>query len=244
MGEWGPERAGRANKREVCGGFAFVRYMDCTRIGIAKEMKMMPRTFLLMSLLACASPAAAQASAGGLTAKLNACHGIRSDLRRLACYDAIAKAGTQTGSPAPKAASASGKWQVTEQTNPLDDSKTSIAFLAADAGRSRLGEPIALVLRCQSGKTEAFAVWSEYLGDDARVTSRVGAAPAETRSWSVSSDNTASFAPKPKTFIRSLLAAKRLVLQVTPYDESPITAVFDLTGVQEAVAPLRTNCGW
>ena len=36
-------------------------------------------------------------------------------------------------------------------------------------------------------------------------------------------------------FIRELMAADRFVAQVTPYNESPVTAVFELTGLPTAV---------
>jgi type VI secretion system protein VasI len=103
-----------------------------------------------------------------------------------------------------------------------------------------------LILRCQSHQTEAYVNWSEYLGsDDALVTSRLGGNPAESKAWSLSSDHEATFVPgNIPQFIQQLAAVDRYVVQVTPYNESPVTATFDVGGLQVAMRPLREACGW
>jgi type VI secretion system protein VasI len=32
--------------------------------------------------------------------------------------------------------------------------------------------------------------------------------------------------------------------EVTPYSETPITAIFDLKGISVAMIPIRENCKW
>jgi hypothetical protein len=32
--------------------------------------------------------------------------------------------------------------------------------------------------------------------------------------------------------------------RVTPYNAAPITAVFDLTGIEQAAAGVRASCNW
>lgn len=87
--------------------------------------------------------------------------------------------------------------------------------------------------------------WSDYLGSEARVTWRVGDEDAEVARWSLSTDNEATFYPYDDiSFIKQLLGTDRFVAQVTPYDESPITAVFDLTGLANVIHPLQEACGW
>lgn len=45
-------------------------------------------------------------------------------------------------------------------------------------------------------------------------------------------------------FIKELMDADRFVAQVTPYNDNPVTAIFDLTGLNQAVQPLQETCGW
>lgn len=77
------------------------------------------------------------------------------------------------------------------------------------------------------------------------VLSRIGSEQASTRQWSLSTDSQATFYPdNPITFIKRLLEVDRFVAQVTPYGEDPVTAVFALGGLVNAIKPLRETCGW
>jgi type VI secretion system protein VasI len=89
-------------------------------------------------------------------------------------------------------------------------------------------------------------VWNDYLGSDRiAVTTRIGDQEAETKRWSLSTDNSATFYPGNDTdFIRAMFAGDRLVAQTTPYNESPVTAVFNTTGLETAITDLRKTCGW
>lgn len=60
-----------------------------------------------------------------------------------------------------------------------------------------------------------------------------------------SSDNSATFYPGDhEELIKRLAVSKRLVARTQPYNESPVTAVFDLTSIREAVTPVREACGF
>ncbi|ABC64923.1 hypothetical protein ELI_14155 [Erythrobacter litoralis HTCC2594] len=144
------------------------------------------------------------------------------------------------------------KWSVSADTNPLDDSKTVVASLAADEGAARFNGPVRLVARCQSNQTEAYAIWGEYLGDDSgsvysefkNVLVRIGDKDAITQRWDISTDKEATFAPSAINFLRELADSKRLVLQTVPYNEAPMTAIFDTTGARQAFQELSETCGW
>ena len=103
-----------------------------------------------------------------------------------------------------------------------------------------------LTLTCQSGRTEAYVNWSESLGSaEVVVTSRVGGFKADVRAWPLSSDNQATLVPgNIPQFIQTLASATSYVVQVTPPNESRITATFDVSGLKVAVRPLRAACGW
>jgi type VI secretion system protein VasI len=44
--------------------------------------------------------------------------------------------------------------------------------------------------------------------------------------------------------LKDMAGADKFIVQATPYDESPVTAVFDTTGMKVALAPLMDVCGW
>lgn len=145
-------------------------------------------------------------------------------------------------------------WRTSDSTNPLDDSKIVIATGESDVDLTNGTEKtIKLTIRCQSGKTEMWIAWDEYLGDDSndvyadwkRVTVRIGKEKARTERWGISSDGVASFAPgSPQTMLRQMAKSDKAVFQTTPYNESPITATFKLDGFGKAVEPVANKCGW
>jgi len=135
-----------------------------------------------------------------------------------------------------------GAWSINESTDILDDSKTIIASLTATQGTSTFGEPIVLVLRCKGKELDAFILWESYL-DNPRVTMRADGGTATTSAWNISNTNTTTFYPNPRSIIiQKLIPSARLVVRVTPYNENPITAVFDLTGIDKAGQKILEAC--
>lgn len=146
-----------------------------------------------------------------------------------------------------------GKWTLQTDSNPLDDSKTVVVRLEADTGRSRFGENITFIGRCRSNETEAYVVWNDYLGDDSRsvyedwkyVTIRLGDGKAQRQKWSLSTDSKATFAPGwAGNLLKEMLKHDKMVLQTTPYNESPVTAEFDIRHLDGVLGELAETCNW
>jgi hypothetical protein len=135
---------------------------------------------------------------------------------------------------------------VDEAINPLDDSKLVVLSLKASSGSAPSGEPVELVLRCLSGKTDVYVHWNVQLGKDgAAVAMRIGSQAAQTRRWNLSTDMRETFYPADAiAFIKQLIDVDRFVAQVVPAGEAPITAVFRLRGLGVAAGPLREVCQW
>lgn len=198
-----------------------------------------------------------------LAVALEQCALIENDNERLVCYDAAAvRLGIRTAKepeatprlapsdrPSPAAADPSrptgdiGQWTIDSKINPLDDSRTIVLSLKASQGVNSRGTPPVLVFRCQSGKAEAWISWFDYLGSSAFVTARIDDGKPTPKEWSLSTNSQATFYPgNDAKWIRRLTRSGRLVAQVTPYNENPVTAVFELAGLSTAIEPLAAIC--
>lgn len=177
----------------------------------------------------------------GITFAADASHclSVEDSDSRLSCYD------LEYGRN-PNVAPSAGDWLVQSQKNPIDDSQTTFVALEAEQGSSKWGEAVSLVIRCKSNKTEMWISWEDYLGNDrVMVTTRIGNQEAETKPWSLSTDKKSSFYfGSPISFIRRMMSANNFVAQTTPYNENPVTAVFNTSGLESSIEPLRANCGW
>ena len=147
-----------------------------------------------------------------------------------------------------------GKWVIASSMNPLTDKPTITAHLAAISGESKWGDPIYLAIRCQNDETDLFINWSMFITTQSpKVTMRIDSGRVLTYPWNISTDYKATLYPDflltPITsylidLIELLLEADRFVAEVTPYGESPVTATWELVGIEYAVQPVRQACGW
>lgn len=201
-------------------------------------------------LLSATSPAFADTNS-----ELAKCSVMAGSVERLQCFDTLA-ASLKLDGPQPVAVpdtGSRGKWSVSRSKNPIDDTETVTISLEADEGKTRYGGGMYLfIARCKSNSTEAYIVWDDYLGNDGDIydnykvmTVRIGSQPAEKQRWTISTDSKATFAPEwSGALLKRMAGETSFLAQVTPYNESPVTAIFDTTGMKSALQPLADLCKW
>ena len=127
-------------------------------------------------------------------------------------------------------------WEVTREVSPIDDSLIYTCSVEASSPVFRDSCP-ALIIRRKGGSSEAYVTWPSFIGDGKiSVTVRFDDNPADTAEWGSSTDGKALFSPYPfGDFLERLLASQQMVMRFTPYGESPVTAVFDISGLADAL---------
>ena len=74
---------------------------------------------------------------------------------------------------------------------------------------------------------------------------RIGREKSRTQQWGISTDSTATFAPEwAGELLKEMANADTFLAQVTPYNESPVIAIFDTRGMTNALKPLAETCRW
>jgi hypothetical protein len=106
-----------------------------------------------------------------------------------------------------------------------------------------------LVVRCESGKTEAFvytqsAARMEPEDGDHTVTVAFDNNGTTTERWPDSDDHDALFARRPAQFTRQLTEAQALHFGFTPHNAQPVVATFALTGLEPLLQSAAKQCGW
>lgn len=214
-------------------------------------MKFSPILAAWVALAAAASqPAGAQPvppiprAATGIDPKeLARCAANNNAILRLSCFDDLAKKFNQAPKTVNTTSSSKGAWRTSTDVDPLTDKSVHFAIIDATQGRGRFGDRISLVVRCKNQETEAYIDWQTFLGTDSiTVTDRVDKSTAATTTWSISTDHKASFMPEPRTTLERFLGATSYVVNLTPYGESPITALFNIAGAEQAFRNIRRDC--
>lgn len=164
---------------------------------------------------------------------------------RLACFDQLADKHGLAPKTVATTSTGKGKWQTSTKTDPLTDKSVHLALLDADTGVGRFGEVVDMVVRCKDNTTELYINWNSYLGmDSTSVTHRIDKAQAVRSTWDVSTDHKSSFMRAPIGALKQMAEGESFVASITPYGESPVTAVFDIKGAGAALQDIRKGCSW
>jgi len=175
------------------------------------------------------------------------CSGIDSDVNRLVCFDELAST-LGVDKPQTNISRGAGKWTVREDKSPIDDSTNVYLSLSANESVKSRWERVrpSLHLRCAENKTNLFIVWNMYLGlDSTNMLVRFDKEKAESSEWYISTDAKAVFARRGHIGLaKRIMNHNQMLAQITPYGESPVMVTFDVSGLEEAIKPLRKACSW
>ncbi len=190
-----------------------------------------------------------------------ACPEIENDLDRLACYDiesgrtsvveVIAEEADKDSSSPPS----KGLWLIRQKTSDFKDTKDIYLTLLSENTLScqRFGEPqkASIMVRCMENTTAIFINTDCHMasghGGYGNVEYRIDNRKAGNRGFEASTDNSALglwSGGKSIPFIKSMLGGKEMIVRFTPFSSSPVTAKFEIDGLDEAIKPLRKECGW
>lgn len=148
---------------------------------------------------------------------------------------------------------AAPNWHAVIEKSKIDDSEN--VFLSADSRNTETMRfktiRASLIVRCFENTTAflinfggAFMADIQGHGD---VTFRIDDEAAFNRGMAVSTNSESlglwsGGAAIP--MVQRLFKKKTLLVRATPFSESPILFEFDISGLEEAIRPLRTACHW
>lgn len=216
--------------------YSFVRIHHAIH-SIMKKIQVLSLPLIIISTFAVAD----------LKTDVAKCAAMKSDATRLICFDKVS-VNQKIDAPRTESFSGAGKWQGRVETSPIDDSKNAFLTLEADTpvrNKYRSNTPT-LIVRCKEKRLEAYITFDIFLGSDSmRVLTRFDKRPAQRVSWGISTDHKGVFVGGSiATFIKEMMNSESLLVELTPYGESPVMATFDVRGIADASKVLQQTCPW
>lgn len=161
----------------------------------------------------------------------------------------------ETGSVGSGTPGDSTAWAIDQASSPINDmTNVDLSISSEHPVPAKFGGALRLKLaiRCREGKTslavhfgDHFMTSSKY-GDWGKVTYRVDRLAAAEALWVHSSDNAELMIQGPPAIelATGMVSASNFLIRAVPFGEMPLTASFDVRGLENAIAPLRTACDW
>lgn len=182
---------------------------------------------------------------------IESCREIENDLDRLACFDRVSGRTPISSGPESK-----GAWTISTRTSELKD--TTDVFMRVESNDSvscRFGnrDKITLMIRCMENTTAVIFITpgchmtsSDY-NDYGHVEYRIDSRKAKKARMEESTNNRSLglwSGSRAIPFAKEMFGAQSLIARITPYNENPFTVTFNISGLEEAIKPLRTSCNW
>ena len=176
---------------------------------------------------------------------------------RLACYDSIFGTSNPNKELVDEQAiethNPPENWFIRETVSNVDDSNNVMLWTEAlDTNRGRFGSSVrlSLVAACGENSTSVWINFGGHFMSDHRhgtVIYRVDKQTAERKNFFESNNNEALGLWSGRSaipFLKQLLGHDQLFIKATPYSESALEATFDISGLEQAITPLREACNW
>jgi len=167
------------------------------------------------------------------------CAAMANPESRLDCYDRLVTTlGVSPAGPGGEL------WTVEFRVDPLTDVRSARAVLPALEGKGVDDAPVRFILECQEGRTTALLDWAQYVGDGNTIVLRLDGDEPQNTFWEMARNRTtARYRSDGAPLARAIAPRRRMVARVTPSGREPVTAIFDLTGMPEAIQPVQEACG-
>jgi type VI secretion system protein VasI len=148
---------------------------------------------------------------------------------------------TQTTTIAPSNAD-KGKWNITTEMSPIDDSEIVTLSLQADSVIG--GSTPSLIIQCKGRNTQVIFNLGRFPKIEDGVTLRIDKTPA-FKLQAVGLNNPVFISlPSPVDLIKKLMTGSSLVFEYTPYGRFPETTTFQIKGLDVAIKPIRNIGRW
>jgi type VI secretion system protein VasI len=200
---------------------------------------------------------AGPASADATMDALRQCRVSTVDAVRLACYDRVSDPDKQQAETAEAAdpAAEDAAWTVTTEKSAMTDDTNHYVDSASSeyqaCGQYGDNAQLHVMARCLEDTTALIVYGNCHFASGfdgyGQVTWRLDEDKPVTKEMQASTDNRALGLWSGKQAIpalKSFFGKERMVVRITPFGMSPIEATFDIRGLEEAVQPLREECGW
>jgi type VI secretion system protein VasI len=205
---------------------------------------------VLAAALCCAEATAQTSLPSSILKGLQICGAVEDTSQRLTCFDVLTKSLPEQDAETAD----SGKWNVRTTRSPIDDSTNVFLELSGERGiEDQYGRDaeISLHVACRENTTSAYLVFGGHFMSDiqgfGRVTYRIDQQKAQTRNFTESTDHEAlglwnggSAIP----WVKSMFGAKRMYVEATPFSESRVSDFLPISGIENAITPLREACRW
>lgn len=190
------------------------------------------------------------ASAETFIEAITNCRKINNTEARYQCYD---RAESQVSNVNREVA----KFNYESTSDPITGQTVHKLSIRSDRGLNGRGDPIILEMSCDSTKPGTYDLvlrWEDFLeSSNPSVTTRLGQTPSVTEEWDTDRSRESSiFTDTPEGYTKQSLMETlvsevergnpSIVFRATPYNDDPITAVFDFTGFLDVIAPMRESC--
>lgn len=173
-------------------------------------------------------------------------------LLAVALLAAATPAAARDAPPAPSAppevlGQIEGQWEIGDIANEAQQGLASaILGNRARLGASTAGTPYYLGIRCYDGEIDLLVEWWDVIAEAPLPVEVVaGSGGRRLDVWWLSSTRTGTFYPQDaRAFVESLYDEGHLIVRLLPDGGLPITAVFDIEGIESKLANVRAACGW